>query len=189
MYSKIFVAAILASAASSVAASPNPVPVPEPVPTAAPEVEARQNPGDVFNSLTSAAANVVTSDVPSLFSQATSNGASVLTQVTSVAGSVGSQVTSAVGGVGGSIVTQVTSAAGHAFTVITSEGGQALTLAESGAITSVFGSVYTVATAAVLPSGSNNAALGMQTAAVASPAIVGLVTVLGSALLGAVITL
>lgn len=80
-----------------------------------------------------------------------------------------------------------TAAGGRAFTIVTSEGGQALTLAESGIPTSAFGSIYTVATAAVLPSTSSSAATNMH--AVTTSMIVGLVTVLGSALLGAVMTL
>lgn len=82
-----------------------------------------------------------------------------------------------------------TAVGGQAFTVVTSAGGQAFTLATSGAgvATSVFGSVYTVATAAA--QNSNNAALGMRGAGLSSPTVVGLLTVVGSALLGAVITL
>lgn len=81
---------------------------------------------------------------------------------------------------------ELIAAGGRAFTVITSEGGQALTLAESGIPTSAFGSVYTVATAAILPSTTSSGAAGLH--AVIAPTIVGSVAVLGSVLLGAVVT-
>lgn len=64
-----------------------------------------------------------------------------------------------------------------------------MTLAQSGAgvATSAFGSVYTVATAAAQT--TSNAATGARVAGLSSAAAVGLVTVMGSALLGAAITL
>lgn len=75
---------------------------------------------------------------------------------------------------------------GHVFTVITSAGGKGYTLAASGAgeATSVFGSVYTVATAA-----ASNAAVGAPSFGVTSSLLVGFATVILSTMVGAVITL
>jgi len=163
--------------------------------------------GEVFDSLTSAAASIITG--PGTYTSMTNFsglisslvGGSIFSEATSVVGGAVSHATSAIAGVGGSIFTEVTcafsflrsdqslfeliAAGGRAFTVITSEGGQALTLAESGIPTSAFGSVYTVATAAILPSTASSAA-GLH--AVTAPTIIGLVAVLGSMLLGAVVT-
>ncbi len=77
---------------------------------------------------------------------------------------------------------------GHVFTVITSAGGEGFTLATSGAgeVTSVFGSVYTVATAAA---SSANAAVGAPSFGVTSSLLVGFATVILSTMIGAVITL
>ena len=83
---------------------------------------------------------------------------------------------------------------GHAFTIVTSVGGQGLTLAESGAgvVTSVFGSVYTVATGAAASAASSaassNAAYGSPLAFTSLHAV-GIATVIGGALIGTLITL
>lgn len=75
------------------------------------------------------------------------------------------------------------------FTIITSEGGKGYTIAASGvgAATSVFNSVYTVATGA-FPISSNSGAF-VPHAALQTPLLVGLGSVLVSALLGMMITL
>lgn len=71
---------------------------------------------------------------------------------------------------------------------MSSKGGEAITLAGSGAgvATSKFGSVYTVATAAIATATSHSGAaplsIGLQT-----PSLVGLATVMLSTLLGAII--
>ncbi|RDB28631.1 hypothetical protein Hypma_015631 [Hypsizygus marmoreus] len=136
---------------------------------AAPELEHRQI-DSVFNSLTSVAASVITGD-----------GASVIGDITSVAGGVFSTVTSV---------------GGKAVTVITSAGGQAITLAgdAGGVVTSFGGSVYTAATGAAGSAASDalnssNAAVGASPIGFTSSHAMGLVTVVCSALIGAMITL
>ncbi len=71
---------------------------------------------------------------------------------------------------------------GHAYTVVSSKGGDAVTLASSGAgvATSKFGSIYTVATAAVVSGAAPS--ISLQT-----PLLVSLATVILSALVGAII--
>ncbi|KAF7784676.1 hypothetical protein Agabi119p4_841 [Agaricus bisporus var. burnettii] len=177
MYFKLFAAALFASAAFTAFASPQPLPTPAPVVR---ELEARQDPIDDF---TSFAASVITDD-----------GASVFSDATSVIGSVGSEITSAAG----NIITSVTSVGGKAFTYVSSAGGEALTLAESGAgvATTAFGSVYSVVasdfasvTSDAGDATSTNAAAGTRLTGLSSPVMVGLVTIMGSALLGAAVTL
>lgn len=75
---------------------------------------------------------------------------------------------------------------GKAYTIITSEGGDAITLATSGAgvITSKFGSVYTVATAAI--TAANNGAATPSTS-MQAPLLIGIGTVMISTMLGAII--
>jgi len=76
---------------------------------------------------------------------------------------------------------------GKAYTIITSEGGDAITLAASGAgvVTSKFGSLYTVATAAVATAVNNGAttpSTNMQ-----APLLIGIATVMISSMFGAFI--
>ncbi|KAF8736021.1 hypothetical protein AX14_001026 [Amanita brunnescens Koide BX004] len=148
------------------------------LPSAVPQaqVEKRQI-GSIFNDITSGAASVATHDVPGLITTATS----VFGKATSAAGSIGNVITSN----GAGIVEYLTSDAGRAFTVVTSVGGSGFTLATSGAgeVTTAFGSVYTVATAAAL---SHNAAPSFG---VTSSLLVGFATVILSTLVGAMITL
>lgn len=75
---------------------------------------------------------------------------------------------------------------GKAYTIITSEGGDAITLAASGAgvVTSKFGSVYTVATAAAATA-VNNAAT--PSTSMQAPLLIGIATVMISTMLGAFI--
>jgi hypothetical protein len=83
---------------------------------------------------------------------------------------------------------------GQAYTILTSEGGQALTLAGSGAgvVTSVFGSVYTVATSAAASAASSatsNAAYGSPSLGFTSSHALGIATLIGGTLVGALMTL
>jgi hypothetical protein len=80
--------------------------------------------------------------------------------------------------------------------VVTSVGGEGFTLAESGAgvATSVFGSVYTVATGAAGSAvssavHSSNAAYGSPSFGFTSLHAVGIATIIGGTLVGALITL
>ncbi|KAF9462136.1 hypothetical protein BDZ94DRAFT_750265 [Collybia nuda] len=130
-------------------------------------------------------------DVNSILDPVTSNAVSIFTQVTGAAGSIGGDITSGAAGV----IQTITSVGGQAATVITSVGGPAFTLAESGAgvVTSVFGSVYTVATSAAGSAASdaahsNAANVGTPFGFTATHAF-GVVTVICSALVGALMTL
>ncbi|KAF8808562.1 hypothetical protein BYT27DRAFT_7210740 [Phlegmacium glaucopus] len=104
----------------------------------------------------------------------------------------------------GSLV-EITAIGGKAITIITSEGGEAFTLAEAGVVTSVFGTVVTVATRAVATRDSDlvtiaTTAVGSVITAetngafvpyvgVQTSLLVGLGSVIVGAFLGAVITL
>ncbi|KAF5385275.1 hypothetical protein D9615_001431 [Tricholomella constricta] len=146
---------------------------------AAPEPERRQI-ESVFDSITSVAASAITG-----------GGASIIGDITSVGGDVASDITS----IGGGVFETVTSVGGKAATIVTSVGGQAITLAGSagGVATSFAGSVYTVATEAAGSAASQathtNAAVGAPSFGFTSSHAIGLVTVVCSALVGAMITL
>lgn len=79
-------------------------------------------------------------------------------------------------------LTPVLAYGGHIYTIVSSKGGDALTLAGSGAgvATSKFGSIYTVATAAVSSGAVPSISPQM-------PTLVGLASVVLSALFGAMI--
>lgn len=76
---------------------------------------------------------------------------------------------------------------GKALTIVTSEGGDAITLATSGAgvVTSKFGSIYTVATAAAASAAHNGAAT--PSTSMQAPLLIGIATVMISTMLGAII--
>ena len=76
---------------------------------------------------------------------------------------------------------------GKPYTIITSVGGDALTLATSGAgvVTSKFGSIYTVATAAAATAVGHSAAT--PSASMQAPLLIGIATVMISTMLGAFI--
>ncbi|EFI28603.1 hypothetical protein CC1G_13629 [Coprinopsis cinerea okayama7 len=178
MQFKYLAAALLS--ASAVLASPT-------------QQEKRQDLGDVIGSAIESAAT-------SIFDEATSRAGDFGDSFTSRAGEIGDAVTSRAGDIGaditslaGEVFSTVTSVGGKAFTVVTSAGGEAITLAEAGAgvVTSKFGSVYTVATAAVASEIANNEddTGSASTFQVQTTLVVGAATVLGSALLGAFMTL
>jgi len=78
------------------------------------------------------------------------------------------------------ILTVILAVAGKYYTIVTDKSGSVITLATQGVVTNVFGSKYTI----LAPNPSTGAAisLGLQT-----PLVVGLVTVMLSTLLGAII--
>jgi hypothetical protein len=93
---------------------------------------------------------------------------------------------------------------GHTYTIITSEGGPAFTLADSGAggvVSTVYGSVYTVepnpAGTATNPAASTaSSGVHSSSAAYGSPSLgftvshaIGIATIIGGTLVGALITL
>ena len=93
---------------------------------------------------------------------------------------------------------QKIAAAGGVFTVVTSKGGADYTLAPSGAgaTTSVFGGIYTIATptTGAGASASSNSSISSSSASVThagvqTPLLVGLGSMLVSALLGMMMTL
>ncbi|KAF8173975.1 hypothetical protein K438DRAFT_1980537 [Mycena galopus ATCC 62051] len=146
---------------------------------AAPQLES------ILNAITSEIASVVTGGAAeSVFDAITSDIASVVaggaTDITSDTGSVFS------GGAAGVFET-VTFIGGEAVTVVTSAGGQAITLAASGKVTSFAGSEYIIATGAVGATASGNSA--PHSMSMPSPTLfVGLLTILTSACVGALIT-
>ncbi|KAF8173979.1 hypothetical protein K438DRAFT_1728163 [Mycena galopus ATCC 62051] len=146
----------------------------------------------ILNTITSDIASVVTGgNVESILNTITSDIASV---VTGGAGSGATDITSdaasvfsvATGGAAGVFET-VTSIGGEAVTVVTSAGGQAITLAASGKVTSFAGSEYIIATGAVGATASGNSA--PHSMSMPLPTLfVGLLTILTSACVGALIT-
>ncbi|KAF8168219.1 hypothetical protein B0H34DRAFT_684686 [Crassisporium funariophilum] len=167
MFPKVFITAFSALLiAVAVTAAPQPTPVVE--------LEERQ--------------------IDGIISAITGAGGSVATQITSLGGVVGSGALSVgndITSLGGNLFGSVTSIGGVAYTVISSKGGDAITLAASGAgvVTTKFGSVYTVATGAVGSAVASNNAAVLPYSSMQTPLLVGIVTVMLSTLLGAVITL
>ncbi|KAI0756308.1 hypothetical protein C8Q80DRAFT_22360 [Daedaleopsis nitida] len=101
-------------------------------------------------------------------------------------------LTAGAGSIFGDVKTVVESVGGEAVTVITGAGGQAFTLASEGAgvVTSIGGSLYTVATGE-LPKNTQtgNAALGVHAFSISAPLLGGLLTVLSGIFMGAWVVL
>lgn len=135
----------------------------------------------------------------------TPTGGSVIGDITSKASEVGGDITS----LGGGLVEEVTceyslrsqispcanpspAVGGKAFTIVTSAGGAAITLAGSagGVLTTFGGQVFTAATQAAADVTSKaNSAVGAPSSGFTSAHVIGLATVVCSALVGAIVTL
>ncbi|KAJ7596899.1 hypothetical protein C8J56DRAFT_1158910 [Mycena floridula] len=131
--------------------------------------------GSVLDSLTS----VVGGGATSVIGAITSVGGGAGGAATSVIGSVAGDVTQVADGVFKSVV----NAGGTAFTVVTSEGGAVITLATgaAGHLTTFAGAQWTALGDAV-----NNSA--SSTSAHTSSICIGLLTVVASSLIGAMLT-
>ncbi|KAJ6519716.1 helix-turn-helix transcription factor, AraC type [Mycena sanguinolenta] len=134
--------------------------------------------------LSIAAANAAP-QLDSIFNSITSDVVSVASVAGGGAESVASQVASGAKGV----FETVTSVGGHAVTVVTSAGGEAITLASDGVgeLTTFAGSAYIIATNDVGAAVSGNSAPQSMSRPSAT-LMVGLLTVLTSACVGAMIT-